>query len=467
MASPSSTVVIAVRYPRLYEAARTVLRDTLDLLQTKMPTPVQWPTRTIQKPVFDTPTTSHLETVLEAFPGDVVMGMQAELDSLASHGDAVRELQRLEQQGMAVPWFVSLSQTFLLPIFADYLQQQRSLQFDEEVFRRAYGRVEEYVASDTATGRLYLTLFCAGGTEAEVRLSKMHRLYRIDEVEAQRLWRLMAVPALGAPGWQFHRAWPRVWPHPGFYVLASTFSCAKTEVGNMVNLLIAEEAQVVRALRLSGMGGAVQYLTYEEIGFVPGLFRPALPDILKPLYGPPDLSAATAGTLRKHWPAAYDMSSALQRNPEKMEPHLRISVGRFNSSFDKHLNEDKLIDYFIAFEALFTKENDSISYRLPLRVAIFAGDDPLERERIFSIVRTGYDLRSSLAHGKDQLTDSVKVGKQRLPIAEFIKELHQILFTSVHRFVGCDKTSTKDAVIRAIDDAAVSLDRSGLEKLWS
>jgi hypothetical protein len=151
-----------------------------------------------------------------------------------------------------------------------------------------------------------------------------------------------------------------------------------------------------------------------------------------------------------------------------MPTHIRISAARFSSSFDKGLDEDRLIDYFIAFEAMFTKENDAISYRLPLRVAIFIGDNPEDRTKAFDLLRTGYDLRSSLAHGKSQLVDSVKVKDRKIPAHEFMDSLREILFKSIHRFAACNpKSTTKDVVITAIDDAAISQDRSMLNKLWS
>ena len=94
---------------------------------------------------------------------------------------------------------------------------------------------------------------------------------------------------------------------------------------------------------------------------------------------------------------------------------------RFSASFDKATPEDQLIDYAIGFESLFTKENDAISYRLPLRAAVFGGDTVEERQRIFGVVRAAYDLRSNLAHGQNQLLEPVKVKGNKVPVREFLK----------------------------------------------
>jgi hypothetical protein len=128
--------------------------------------------------------------------------------------------------------------------------------------------------------------------------------------------------------------------------------------------------------------------------------------------------------------------------------------------------EDQIIDFSIALEALLTKENDATSYRLPLRGSVLAGDTPEERQRVFSLLKAGYDIRSSLAHGHDQLVGSVKVGSQKVEVSTFVNDLRNILFRILHRFIRVQKTHGKDATLKAVDDAVIGWNRETLERLW-
>jgi hypothetical protein len=453
-------LVIAVRYPRLYEALRTLLKETLDLLR-KEPVP-PWPTRPILKIVFDSANSSHSESATEEFPGDVLNGLQSQLESLPSYRTAVDEIDSLLHSAERMPSFAPTSQGFVLPVLSRYLDIHRSVQFDETAFQGAYGYVEDYLATDALSVRLYFSLFGLGEHEDEIKLSDSHRIYKVNQAEARRVGRLTSLPG---PRWPY--SWPIAWPAPGTHLLEAITRFPKRESGNLAKLLGDEEARTTRALRLTGVGGSMQYLTYEDEGFSPFPFRFGLPATLKALGGSTDLTATGLQKIKQRWTTAYELSSKLLKSPETVASHVRISAVRFTNSFDKGLSEDKLIDYFIAFEALFTREDDAVSYRLPLRASIFSGDDAAERERIFRLLTVGYKLRSALAHGQDQLTQPIKVGGKKISPREFIDDIHQILFNAVHRFVRCSKVSRKDEVIRAIEGTIVSQDRGTLEKLWA
>ncbi len=300
------------------------------------------------------------------------------------------------------------------------------------------------------------------GTLTEAKLSSTHRIYRIEESEIHRLWGVMTkgvVPRFLPLGRGLLQ-----WPFPGSYLLEAIFRFPKAEIGNLAQLLSDEEARSLNAMRLSGVGSSAQSFAYENVGFFPLPIRFGIDQSLKAAGWTCELSDNSFAILQQLWPVSYRLSLALRDQPNEMFAHTRISAARFSSSFDKKLEEDRLIDYFIAFEALFTKENDAISYRLPLRAALFIEDDAAQRAKTFDLVRAGYDLRSNLAHGKSQLVDVIKVRDRKVPVREFMDQLREVLFRSVHRFAAC--SGTKDTIIRAIDESAVSQDRTALRKLW-
>jgi len=456
-------LVVPARYPQLYTAVRDTAQQMIYLLRRALADPPQWPARSAQHVVFRNGGNAGTEEVVEECPGDAISRVYAELAGTEEFRQAVRELERLAAEGRAIPHFFGVERTYLTPILTSYLDLQRSLDFDEGKFRVAYYQVEDYLGAETASTRLYLELRGLSGSLDEVILSETHRIYRLDEAEVNRLWRRM-VPHAGYP---FVGSF-RVWPPLRSYVLEGTIRYPKGEAGDLGVFINDENVKATRTLRLSAAGaGPVRLLTYEPVGFSPEMGRFMFPELIQPgkyLY---ELDEGSSAEIKKHWPYAYDLASSLQKAPDKLPTHLRISGLRFSNSFDKPANEDQLIDYSIAFEALFTKENDAVSYRLPLRAAIFVGDTPDERRKVFAVAHAAYVQRSNLAHGHNQLEDRVKVGAAKMSAAELLRDLQSILFKSIHRFLQCSKTSTKDVILRAIDNAVISMDRSELTRLWS
>lgn len=77
-----------------------------------------------------------------------------------------------------------------------------------------------------------------------------------------------------------------------------------------------------------------------------------------------------------------------------------LPVRRWGLAFNRIGHEDRLIDYWIALEALFAPDSQQeIRFRASLRIAGFVGTDSDERRSIYKKMRDSYDLRSKLVHG--------------------------------------------------------------------
>ena len=264
-----------------------------------------------------------------------------------------------------------------------------------------------------------------------------------------------------------YRIGPNIWPELRSYDLQADIVCPKSDLNQLGILLADEETKAIRAFRLSACGsGPVYRITYEYVGFVPNFGRFGAIETVKPGTYAYEFTPKLADSVKGHWQEAVRVASHLQQPDEKLSRPMRIAAFRFCSSFDKGSPEDQLIDYSIALEALFTKENDAISYRLPLRAAIFVGDTPEEREKIFWTVKGSYDLRSDLAHGQSQLDQTIKVKNTKVDISEFMSDLRAIQFKALHRFSKASQKLSKENILRAIDTVAISLDRQPIERLY-
>jgi len=91
---------------------------------------------------------------------------------------------------------------------------------------------------------------------------------------------------------------------------------------------------------------------------------------------------------------------------------LPVALDRFKLAYERRRPEDKLIDYWVGLEALFSpSDRAELSYRIPLRAAYFIGSSPEEREQVFTALRDHYGTRSDVVHGRKPKRD-VKVAAE-------------------------------------------------------
>ena len=83
--------------------------------------------------------------------------------------------------------------------------------------------------------------------------------------------------------------------------------------------------------------------------------------------------------------------------------NIRTALNRFNSAYYKRNPEDKIVDWIISFESLFSKKDDpidSITHRLALRSSRFS-KVPSERKDFYFNLKAAYNIRSKIVHGGD------------------------------------------------------------------
>ncbi len=77
-----------------------------------------------------------------------------------------------------------------------------------------------------------------------------------------------------------------------------------------------------------------------------------------------------------------------------------VAHRRFSQTYERIHDEDRLIDAWIAFEALFLpKQEGELVYRAQMRIARFLGGNLNEREAIREQLRLSYKMRSNVVHG--------------------------------------------------------------------
>ena len=102
--------------------------------------------------------------------------------------------------------------------------------------------------------------------------------------------------------------------------------------------------------------------------------------------------------------------SISKREIPRLEHHLRelmpldmgfcsIAVQRFNSSYQRANQPDRLLDLLIAFEALLSDDSQAVGYKIALRCVKLLGEPLPQMEDDFKFLKRVYNARSKIVHG--------------------------------------------------------------------
>lgn len=114
---------------------------------------------------------------------------------------------------------------------------------------------------------------------------------------------------------------------------------------------------------------------------------------------------------------------------------LSMAIRRFNYGYERDRPEDKLLDYMIAFEALFSKTNENtgeLSHKLSVRVARLLKSDYIDRKTIAKNMKIFYGKRSKVVHGDELELDSEVVNNVEKYLRESIMLFGERLQTEEH-----------------------------------
>lgn len=89
----------------------------------------------------------------------------------------------------------------------------------------------------------------------------------------------------------------------------------------------------------------------------------------------------------------------LLENPSD-DTGLAVAIRRFGFAYERRSNEDRIVDYWVALEALYTERGErGITARLAQRIPVISAPTGQERTILAAQVRELYDVRSNVVHG--------------------------------------------------------------------
>jgi len=190
---------------------------------------------------------------------------------------------------------------------------------------------------------------------------------------------------------------------------------------------------ILSSLRLFKEGGVTAGITVFSHEAEPKYWAFFGPPILSRPFGPPYvLFQNEVDDFLEFW--------RKYKNVDVSKGPLRVAVRRFNRSYDMTvLNEDKLIDYMIALEALYLKEKiQDIGKALALSASYLIGEDKEQREQIYNALRKAYIKRNSIVHGEIVLEgdDSVNVSGKDISFDDFTYLIEEYLRRSIKKHLN-------------------------------
>lgn len=116
---------------------------------------------------------------------------------------------------------------------------------------------------------------------------------------------------------------------------------------------------------------------------------------------------------------------------------LRIACERFSRSYEEHREDEKIIDFMIAFESLFLRGKTApagTGQFIGLGCSMLIGKNDKEREEINEFLVEAYKIRNRIVHGSEFIT-SIKIKKKPWRIEDFISKLQKLLRESIKKLI--------------------------------
>jgi hypothetical protein len=288
----------------------------------------------------------------------------------------------IREPGSQSHWLMNFS---MMPVLTEYIGRELMVDFDEGRAKAVYADLEASLECTQAIYSVVAPLQHFEGPDEDIRLDGTMLLRKLSEEELEHLWHLGEFTGMidrsQALGWSF-----------GLVARLVTERNAPTNLSEVRGPVW----RIVTALRLLKSG---------QVG-VPAVIQ----RLSEPAFGLPGGTATTSG------PAVAALGPSYRLLSEETEPliamlqalaeaasaeHLRIPLRRFNYAYERTRPADRLVDLWIALEALFLKREEQMemSYRAALRIARFVGHDADERVEIVDRMKKSYNARSRVVHG--------------------------------------------------------------------
>jgi hypothetical protein len=105
--------------------------------------------------------------------------------------------------------------------------------------------------------------------------------------------------------------------------------------------------------------------------------------------------------------------------------NIALALRRFSFSYDRFppRAEDRIVDAFIAIEALLSRDSAELTFKLAFRAAGILATDDDERTALFEQIKDYYDTRSKIVHGAKLKVKQLNHIREPEPLLDITRRL--------------------------------------------
>ena len=388
---------------KLHDAIKNLSLEAAKLLKDKLQTLGDIPTRIEEKIEIKDASNASFFHITKVDLGRLFIKNEQEILALASSQKTLGLLKKdtlinkyLDQlvgvEGSGLVRFTAEDclRRFLVPL----LDELEELNWNVEKFEKHYSLLEDAFYIDKIPYRAIAPLENFSADFDEVKITDNLKIVKVSKDELQEIW------ARGefSPFVNRYKIWHTE------YVIEMTWEAKKVigsgnqkPVGSMVKGEIGDVLTTLRILK-TGMTG---FNFIETKPIKPSILIAGIESVgglaTQPyLGGKYTLQSGEGKSLVELFRLLRDAKTHTIPN------YLLVAIKRFEYAYARLLPEDKLLDFMVAFEAIFLKgdEQQELSYRLSLRTAYLLAENAGERKSIFDFIHRAYKARSEIVHGE-------------------------------------------------------------------
>jgi len=362
-------------------------------------------------------------------PGEELFKIVPLRDFVESRGSEIRGLDSLSE---CVEFLFEDPQlrakrdhTFLIDQFVEFfkelVRQNWRLEFDCENFNALYSDFELYLYSDEDEYSLFAPLDNFQCSLQKIDIDSDSRIRKLSGEEKSNIQKYEVfratsplAPALGIGSFEF--------------VLEGVCKIRKDDVIDF-SQSIESLREIIYALRLYKRGDIgcptvrISPKRWSSYGKDFSAEHPVVPPVGRPAGRcaiPYYLAEHDVKKLKRLW-------DSYQKYLTHRQDFIGLSVRRFNYAYERERADDKLIDFMIAFEVLYSKKGDRSgehTHKLSVRTACLLEEKYGRRKVLRNTMRNAYGIASAIRHGEEQKVDLELLlaieDRLRLSIQEFM-----------------------------------------------
>ena len=463
-------MIMKARNKAFHKKLRKFVMAAVELLQT-LQKGEELPKRRVTRYEFKTSgaVEMHEEAEIDFFL--LVFKYSKEIDNVAEFTDCAKYILSNAATRKKLGWFdkdghpameiplTLLNFRMLYSFLGTFLKRVGKLSFTDESFDQLYEEFEHYLYLSKMPYKVTAPLQGLAGDIGEIKFDNHLRMRRISGTEKAAYVEMTAYPTT-IPIW-----------FSSFDIQHSQYTLEADyfQTGKVMNTSSCTEKfdDVVTVLRLLKSGKMGLCVTKTE----PTIWTPDLGTFYSQRFSHSGIAVPSSYVLNRTeksallhlWRRTRDFKNQTGRS--ESGEYINIALRRFNFGVEEDNAENKIIDFLIAFEALYLEEMDELSYRLSTRASMLLGEDDAEAARVKEVIVEAYRLRSKIVHGKK--VPQMKVQGEIIELSEFVGHVEEYLRRSLRLFIALSKTcKTQKKILEFLDRVLIDAkSRTSLRKI--